>query len=389
MTTPLTTKVVGANPVLLYGAQGGATIPMQVRNTDATRIVWVGNVSNVQADGSNSIPLNPGDSVSFDGSSSIYAISPAGAMIVAVTPGGLSYAPGTVDITGPVTISGPVTVTGNLNVTGVGGTFPIGGSASVLNVSGQAIGAGGAFLSAALDMLNYTAFNITGYAYCTTQGTPGAPLTTQVNFAWYADAGLTQLLESIAGQVWVANANGGFGRFYISGPCHGRYLAVNIINGSGTVAMTLGNLQVYGTGRTINDNRWSQIPPYGNITSGVTIIGQQGPEDPSMPAALVNFSLAAGATQWYPLVLSNRIAFFQLSLSAPLGNNPVLNTAFDLQNGQVVAGATGLYEVWNPGNAAAAITTRIDLPYYPTYMVFHNSSAGAINIGLTAITNGS
>lgn len=170
---PFSTKLVTAQPTLLYGAQGSNTAPVQVRNTDSANQVWVGDVSNVSTDGSNSIPLDPGDSVSFDGSISIYAVTAAGIqVIVALIPGGMSFAPGQVDISGPVTaeISGPVTVEGNVGITGTPNVNIQSQSAS-LDVSAATVdinGVGGFVLPGQLALLEKNVANVVANAGITT-----------------------------------------------------------------------------------------------------------------------------------------------------------------------------------------------------------------------------
>lgn len=88
----ITTQNVTGNVTLLYGAKGNETTPLLVVNLDQTNTVWVGNTSLVTASGSLGVPLQPQTSMSFDGSSTLYAVANAGVQLqVALIPGGTSY----------------------------------------------------------------------------------------------------------------------------------------------------------------------------------------------------------------------------------------------------------------------------------------------------------
>ena len=406
---------VGKNPVAVCTPGDG---PGVVYNRDAANPVFWGLTASQATAGDASI-LDAGAGIAVDGSAPVYVASLGPVVAVDFIPGGSNRSSQNINITGGViqatitnssidaVVSGNVGITGTaavnitgqslsldvsaqtVKVNGVAGTFPAGSNASLVSVSNQAITNATPYNTPIIDMLNYTAFNLWGYAYCTSQGTAGAPLTAQVIIQWWADALATQLLDFATGQVWLANGNGAGGNFFIKGPCHARYVTVTIADQSTVAGITLGQFQLYGTGRTLTENIWHQVPPYGHMTAGVTMIGGQTPEDETMPGALVNYALPASATQWYPLALCNRRAFIQFETSVALAANACLCAAYSLENGEVVAGSGGPFNIWNPGNGAGVpVSAEIDLPTYPCYMVFH-STATASQVYLTATTRGS
>lgn len=91
MTTPTTTQTVTAAVTLLYGTPGSGTTPLLIVNLDAATTVYVSNQSTVTVGGANSVPLPPGASLSFDGSTSVYAVTPGPKVQVAIVPGGSQY----------------------------------------------------------------------------------------------------------------------------------------------------------------------------------------------------------------------------------------------------------------------------------------------------------
>lgn len=91
MTTPTTTHTVTAAVTLLYGTPGSGTTPLLVVNLDSATTVYVSNQSTVTVGGPNSVPLAPGASLSSDGSTSLYAVTPGPKVQVALVPGGTQY----------------------------------------------------------------------------------------------------------------------------------------------------------------------------------------------------------------------------------------------------------------------------------------------------------
>lgn len=120
MSPVLTTVFVTQKITLLYGAQGTNAGPLQVVNLDNSTTLYLSTQSNPVPNAPGTFPLAPLASLSFDGSSAIWAVTSGPAMIVGIVPGGQGFSPGELAISGPVTatISGPVTVNGNVGITG-------------------------------------------------------------------------------------------------------------------------------------------------------------------------------------------------------------------------------------------------------------------------------
>lgn len=252
MAAPLATKLVTAAGVLLYGSQGGTATPIQIRNMDTVNTVWVGNVSNLTTDGSNSIPLGPGDSQAFDGSVSIYGIVVNGgpAVIVAIVPGGMSFAPGTVDISGPVTatISGPVTVSGPVDITGIGG-FVLPGQLALgfSNPGGVSASAGsGTNIVTAMDVSTYGSLIFRCNGGTSNSVAAGAAVCAQWVFTWL-DATGNALASHMVSVMLGMNLT-------IQMPITGSKLLVQLFNvGSiGTITYGAGNVFLWGDYRTVN-----------------------------------------------------------------------------------------------------------------------------------------
>ena len=86
----LTTSIVGTTPRVIYG-QPGSSQGITVLNLDTTNTVWLGyTVSIAAAIGGGAIPVGPGASMQFDGSTSIYAIAET-QLTIAVGPGVTGY----------------------------------------------------------------------------------------------------------------------------------------------------------------------------------------------------------------------------------------------------------------------------------------------------------
>lgn len=263
MAPTLTTVNVTARATLIYGSQGSNGSPLTVINKDTTNIVWVGNVQNIMPGQPNSIPLNPGDSQSFDGSISVYGVTAGPSIVVAVVPGGNSYSPGSLFITGNVTadITGPVTVSGPLDVIGQGG-FVLGGAvAPVFQSSGSVNIAANSSIQPfnGVDVSNYNSYDLAMAAVDTSQATLGHALTFNVRLDWFDDliTGIPVFSEVwnpwVMGQTPTHPSQGIVG----SGPMHGQYMSMTISNAASFV-VALPYVNVFGSPRPIPLSDWRQ-----------------------------------------------------------------------------------------------------------------------------------
>src|ERR1700690_1216627 len=90
----LTTVNVTSKSTLIFGGQGSAATPIQLINQDANNTVYLAYASNPAIGQPGVMPLGPGASLAFDGSISVWGVTPAElTAAVAVIPGGSNYRP--------------------------------------------------------------------------------------------------------------------------------------------------------------------------------------------------------------------------------------------------------------------------------------------------------
>jgi hypothetical protein len=391
-------------------------------NLDSTNTVTINGTNSVTV-GGNGIALGPGASIQLPTSSPWFAVAPLNTSPMLVAPGAANYTSPTL-ITGPVTISGTVTVggtvaisgtvpvsiggtvavsitgantiqvTGNVNVVGTGGTFPAGGSTLLANASAQVVPAGGALTVNMGDMSTYTAYNLSAQAYCTTQGTVGAPLTVQVLLKWYADAAYSQQVDSDTGHMWVSNAAGVTQTLYVKGPTQGRYLQLQFYNPDGTTALDV-NYFFYGTGRELGGSShwWQKAPLGGAMTAGQTMLLGAGVSpasgsDDNILSLIANQAIAASTTMWQPLPLKSPcLSDWEFQTLVALANNLTLNMGARLINGSIIAGTGAPGAIWNPGNTAATpFSAQFSLPRCPMWFCAH-TTATATTLSMIAMAS--
>lgn len=384
---PFSTKLVTAQPTLLYGAQGSSPAPIQVRNTDSVNQVWVGDVSNITTDGSNSIPLDPGDSVSFDGSVSIYAVtSPNIQVIVALVPGGVSFAPGNVDITGPVTITGPVDIVGD-------GGFILSGKLALTskNAANIVANAGTATLLGPFDVSNYSSlmFNANGATPSSTAA--GAAICAIWQFIW-SDGNGTQIgVDSFSALVGAACT--------VNVPVKGASVELSLINiGTvGSLTYFASSVVLWGDYRSVSD---LQIIEYGINGAPATVTGwtvlTPSPPVTAVPPVTVgitpwiaslNDSTAPASTQFLlPLALwkGNVSGWYQQTGQALAHDATIVDLTYATQ-GNVNAGTAYMFGIL--GNLPNTVqTSPVDISYNspPTQLAFLFETG--VSVGSTFLT---
>jgi hypothetical protein len=311
----LNTVNVGTNAALIYGSQGGNATPITVINLDTQNTVYVGNISNVLPGTPGAFPLAPLASISFDGSVSIYAVTLAATIVIGVVPGGNSFSPGSLNISGPVTatIAGPVTVngsvnanitnaslavTGNVGITGTpnvtisgtpnvnvssgtlnanvtNGTINVGGSVSLIpsiavlfssSTNQNITGTSNINPVALADVSTYESYDMTMSVNDASQATAGHAYAFQVSMQWFDDlvSGIPVFVEDW--YPWVGDtANATLLR--ASGPHHGHYLSIFIFNRTaGTI--TVNSMSVFGSPRNVQLSDWRQSPNSGVLSGG-------------------------------------------------------------------------------------------------------------------------
>ncbi len=76
-------------PAVLFGGQQG--VPVLICNPDTANTVYIGYGPGISVGAANTIPLGPGQSVTVDGSESVYGCAPSGTAATVIIPGGSSF----------------------------------------------------------------------------------------------------------------------------------------------------------------------------------------------------------------------------------------------------------------------------------------------------------
>ena len=325
----LTVARVGPNAQTLapgpaVGADAGQVL---IINLDLENTVNLGSSS------TNLIfPLGPLASATL--TAPVYAAAATTPLLVGIAPGGSSYSPGSLTITGPVTaeITGPVTVEGTvdigstvtaeitgtvdadvtgtvsissgtvdatvtgtvditsgtvtftnatIDVAGIGGYILPGPTTVLINDSSThtipvSAGAGGAgdYITPLQDVQNYQSFNLAVTAHCSSQATAGGPLVMPVTVTWYADSAGSFVVESDTYWMWLVSNSAASPNYQLrgGGPAKGAYMTVGLFNLSATATIAVTQITLIGAGRAISQARFNQPAPYIDISSGVALL---------------------------------------------------------------------------------------------------------------------
>lgn len=434
----LTTALVGLNVQTLAPAPTAGTPADDVLiiNLDTENTVNLGSQRTNLA-----FPLGPLASATL--TAPVYAAAATVPLEVGIAPGGSSYSPGSLTITGPVTATitgtvdadvtgtvaissgtvdatvsgtvdiaaGSVTFTNNtIDVTGIGGYILPGPTAVIINDSTThtipvSAGAGGAgqYVTPIQNIANYQSFNLAVKAYCASQSSAGAPLVMPVTIDWFADAAGTLLVESDTYWMWLANSSSFAGNYLLrgGGPAKGAYMTVGFANLSLTAVVDIGQITLIGTGRAVSQARFNQVAPYANMNSGQGYLptfnqAQIGlaPNYPDGSDGILcnesgNTNITAGNTFWLPLPLYTGPVSCRFTTSLALANDFILATAAPLRNGDLVPGASSQGVIWNPGNTAGTdYTATLQLGNAPAYAVFKGgASAPTVTLEIQGIAD--
>lgn len=377
-------------------------IDVLIWNIDPTDTAFIGDNNAIQATDQNGIvPLGPGQSVSVDGKTAIFAAAASGKVVeIAVIPGGsgtptigavtIGNTPN-VNINGTPTVdigSGNVTLTGtsnvnvtnaNIDVVGSGGFVSPGNIASLINdaaIHTLAL-AGGVYTTPVQDVRNFLSYTLRVSAFCGSQGTANAPLTMEATVQYWADAAGTIPLYRERWEFWLGNSAGNASDLLGSGPVHGPFMNITFFNPGATATSTIQNIQLWGTQRSLTRSDWRQVPPTG-ISSGLTqitpgSISADGADNNL--AFLFGVPLAANGTFWQPLPLFAGPIYVRLDSSTTLAHNFGVYNGSGLLNGTLLAGPGGPGMIWNvAGTAVTEYEATIIAPRTPLYIV---AAAGA------------
>src|SRR5271165_879649 len=243
---------------------------------------------------------------------------------------------------------------------------------------------GGAYDTGVINVQGLNSYAINVLAYCSTQGTSLAPLTTQIQLIWYADPQGTFEIYRESWWGWLGNGSGVAEPIVGRGPMSGPYMRVLVVNSSSATTFTLANFWLWGVATAMNASEWRQKVP-GNLTSGITLNytpvfdGSDG-----VLESLAAFPISAGVTVWQPMPLFTGSVWFSYQTTVVLANSFTVGAAFDLQNGGIIAGTSIQNLIWSPGNTANTMVEQIIIaPRSPMYYVIH-STATSPNVILTA-----
>jgi len=265
-----------------------------------------------------------------------------------------------------------------VNIDPANGFIPAGLIAQLANTGVTNISAGNLGVNVSggiVNVTNYLSYDLVFTAFCNSQSTAGAPMTGQILLVWYADAGGTIPIYQERYYTWLGNSLANTTPVFGTGGMHGPYMAVFVSNPVGSVAYTMQQFVLWGTGRTAaNNSEWRQAPP-GQISSGgfsqMLRAGTQSAQgDDHFLATIITIPLAASSSFWQPLPLCPGLIWARMQTSVALNNNFVLCAAVNFTNGLIVAGGGCPGTLWNPGNTAATeFSSQVIAPRAPLFIV--------------------
>lgn len=412
----LTTARVGLNQQTL--------VPGPVGGVDADQVLIINldleNTVNLGSSSTNLIfPLGPLASVTL--TAPVYAAAATEPLLVGIAPGGTSYSPGSLTITGPVTaeITGPVTVEGTIDIgnsptvdLAAGATVDISGIAdvNVQNANIDVIGAGGFITPGQLAPVNNNATPFTSGASHTTivsgspynvanyssivfaQGTmsinstaANAATCAMWTFTWQDSAGTTVGIDTVSCII------GNVATWEI--PVRGSQLTVGLVNNGSTGVITCpagaciidGSYRVIPAIRAVNSSL-SIVP----VITGATVFTQLAPVySVNGWLAAINNAWSSGALVVCPLPIwvGQVTGQYQVVTSALAHVGTIIDLTYGLQ-GQVVAG-TG-YSDGLLANYSGAVNPTMNVSFYapPTQLAFvyqGTATPGSVQLSLTGL----
>lgn len=428
----LTTVNIGPAATLLYGSQGSQSSPLTIINTDPTNTIWVGNASNIMVAATNTIPLAPGDSFTSDGSVSLYGVTNGPTVAVAITPGGNSYSPGTLAISGPVTatISGPVTVEGTVGISGtvdadVTGTVNIGtiaGSVDIASVAGNVditptagyipaglqsqitafatglnIAAGGSISSSIEPCSAYNSYYLSASIFTTSQATAGAAYSCQVQIEWYIDAAGTMPVALETFWIWSVNNTSAALPAFISGPMQGSYMSITLSNPGTSETQVTGVVNLFGSGATLVSTRAYQAAPATGQLGGPTsphfvLAGASSGTDGILTSLIDETAFAASTLYWLPCPLQvGPVDTFCITNGTAMTTQPTLMYLKGLLSGGISAPSGNNGQIaWTPSGNTVGTTyngNQIFQPRSPLFWILQPGATAPTSVTITMLTS--
>jgi hypothetical protein len=308
-------------------------------NTSAVNTLWVGNNPALTTGYQNAVPIAPlGYLVLTADDQAIYGVVVSGVQInVGILPGAVAFFTPQLNatITGPVSIG---TIAGNVDVIGSGGVFLPGDNNQLYEGNGG-ISPGNNLATGIIDGLDYNSYNLAIDVYCASQANAGAPIVGMVQINWYADPAGSTTLYTDTWWVWAGNSSANSVGAVGSGPMHGRYFQVTVLNQGTAENLSCSALVVYGTQRTLSKPVWRQGVPQMTVAASFTQLATLGAGNAmgtdDVLATNSNQSLAVSTKYFLPLPLSAGPIYARFETSAALSGDAALCSADNLQYGQV------------------------------------------------------
>jgi hypothetical protein len=348
--------------------------PTILQNLSLTDTAWLGSDSGVSPGLYSSIQLQPGGSITLDGSvCSTWGICAAGgsAQILKI-PGGLNYAVGAATIAAAILASGISLLANPQAVFNVASpvSLPTSGVQQFITPVNQVTmgnGSPGAYIG------NFLGYEFSLVDTCSNSEVAGTFSLVKVDF--FENQSDTVPIDTIFWEVAAAAAGK---TTYGKGPMRGQYIQLSMFNGSTSAfAQSLTSLRWNGSGRTYGRDDWRDVNA-GNVTTGgfKQTLGNMQQNEVAADNALAN----GGGTVLNRLCnnFAGRVKVFINVLG--------MTTKQNLFQFQEAAGSGAQVERVFLGDASTQIfEAEYVLPRSPMLLTFTNSSGVAATISYSVI----
>ena len=349
---------------------GNMLVPQSVLlvNKDPANTIYLTNNSAyLSGDTTKVTPLPAQSSVVFDGSQDVYAFTLAGfPAILATFPSGVSYS----------------TAVGIQPLTTLGS---VGGSAAALNIL-----PGVAFTPIKLvDVSGFASYDLNAYAFAQSPGSVNAALVAEIQIQWFDDmiTGIPVFEEDW--WIWVGRAApiAGVNTLAGSGPMHGRYMTINVINiATAGFNMTLQYINVFGSNRVVPDSDWRQngqaVNPQSNT---ITVQAGGGTSFDNVLCNNNNEPLTANQLIFIPCGLYAGPAYYRFQATTAALHDATLVNMTNQVSGGLGAGTSTNGVLVNFSNDTAEHEGYLYLPRAPTAFIIQGDAAGTTVYSFTLI----
>jgi hypothetical protein len=354
-------NVITVNPNYPASQVVTATRPPQsvlLYNADPANTIWLADANSFQpGDPNHGTPLPPLSSVTFDGTSDVYASTvPGQTANLQMYPSGSSY----------FAVQGvePLAQIGTAGITPAGTLVP---------------GIGFNILSL-VPVAQFASYDLNTYVQALNPGAVDSVLTAQIELQWFDDlvSGVAVFEEDW--DIWAGRAapvaGSGVNTLAGCGPMHGKYMTVNIfIPGGATSNATLWYFNIFGSNRTVPYSDWRQAAGLVNPqNSGMTIIPSINLAFDNTLAGANNQVVPASSIFWQPCGLYSGPAYLRFQSSAA-PNVAILANSQYLLSSQLIAALTCPGILKNIGTGTTEVTQQLNLPRGPCAILIATGAA--------------